>query len=399
MTSLWPAWILTAGWAAATAIIVVRFLDSHRLAEYSEEPPAEPPLVSIIIPARNEARNIGRCLRGVLLTTWPKFEVIVVDDHSTDGTVAIAQRIADEDAARYPDQPPCVHVIQAPDLPKGWFGKQWACHTGAAAAQGTILCFTDADTRHGSELLTRSVNAMRGRGAAMFTVAGRQEMMTFWEKVLQPFIFALMLARYGGVESMSRSSVPHRKVANGQFFLVTRAAYTQAGGHESVRTHVAEDLRLAQRLTSLDLPVHMVLAEDYLATRMYTSLGEIRRGWRKNLYAAGRDTLPLGPVTRRILPFVFPLAPLIPLVPIVAFVLGALNVLGIGAILFGGIAGVVSLLFWIGVYAYAGLNPLWGLTHYLAAPIFAWIFAEASWRGSTVEWKGRTYESRSEGRP
>jgi chlorobactene glucosyltransferase len=391
----WVWWVLTAIWVAWIVSVVVRFADSRRLSAYPKEPPQRPPLVSVIIPARNEARNIARCLRAALGATWPAIEVIVVDDHSTDGTGEIARKLADDDAARHPGQPPRVRVIDAPPLPAGWFGKQWACHTGAAAAQGQILCFTDADTRHGAELLTRSVNAMRIRGAALFTVAGRQEMLTFWEKALQPFVFALMLSRYGGVEAMSRSRTPRNKIANGQFLLLTRAAYTQVGGHEAVRANVAEDLQLAQRLTALGLPVHMVLAEDHLATRMYTSLDEIRRGWRKNIYAAGRDTLPLGPVTRRILPFVFPIPALVPLIPLGIFALGALGVLGGGAIIFGAVGGIVSLLFWIGVYAYSGLNPLWGLTHYAAAAVFAWICVEAAWRGSRVEWKGRDYLSES----
>ena len=383
-TVLWVGWIV---W------VVVRFGDSRRLSEYPETPPKTPPLVSVVIPARNEARNISRCLHAVLASTWPALEVIVVDDHSTDDTAAIARRVADEDARRHPNQPARVRVVAAPDLPPDWFGKQWACHAGAAAATGVILCFTDADTRHGPQLLTRSVNAMRGRGAALFTVTGRQEMLTFWERAIQPFIFALMLARYGGVETMSRSTNVRNKIANGQFFLITRKAYAQAGGHEAVRTHVAEDLRLAQRLTELGLPVHMVLADEYLSTRMYTSLAEIRRGWRKNLYAAGRDTLPVGPVTRRLLPFVFPIPALVPLLPVLMFALGAVGVLGPGALLFGGVGGLVSLLFWVGVYAYAGLNPLWGFAHYVASPVLAWICAEAAWRGSRVEWKGRDYLS------
>jgi len=384
-----PALVGGALWITFLAASLWRFRDSRSLEEYPLAPPADPPLVSVVLPARDEARNIEGCLRSILATTWPNLEVIVVDDHSTDGTGGLARAIAATDAR--------VRVIAAPDLPAEWFGKQWACHTGARAAQGTILCFTDADTRHGPELLARSVNALTARGADLFTVAGRQDMRTFWEKVVQPVVFAMLLSRYGGLEAMSRSTRPRDKIANGQFLLMTRAAYDRAGGHAAVRDHVAEDLRLAQRLTELGMRVHMVLAPDHLATRMYTTLGELRRGWGKNVYAAGRDTFRLGPVTRRIFPFVLPLAALLPIVPVIAFLLGWSGLLGTEAIWFAAVTAPGTLLFWMGIYAFSRTSPFWALLHPLGAVVFGWICAEAAWRGSHVTWKGRAYVSRPAG--
>lgn len=387
MTALWPALVAAGGWVLVQVVTVWRFRDSRRLDEYPAAPPPEPPLVSVVIPARDEARHIEPCLRAVLAARWPAFEVLVVDDHSTDGTGEIARRVAATD--------PRVRVLAAPDLPAGWFGKQWACHTGAQAARGSLLCFTDADTRHGPELLARSVNALVARGADLFTVAGRQEMGSFWEKVVQPMVFTILLSRYGGLEAMSRSTRPVDKIANGQFLLFTREAYDAVGGHAAVREHVAEDLRLAQSITEHGRRMHMVLALDHLSTRMYTSLAELRRGWGKNVFAAGRDTLALGPVTRRLFPFVLPLPPLVPAVPLLAFVLASLGVLGAGAWWFGVIALASNLLFWGGVYAFSRQNPLWALLHPLGAITFSAICVEAAWKGSRVEWKGRRYESRS----
>jgi chlorobactene glucosyltransferase len=378
----WLAIGLAIAWIGWLATIVWRLRDTRTLDEYPVAAPADAPLVSVVIPARNEAHNIARCLRSVLAAEYPSLEVIVVDDHSTDGTAGIARAID-----------PRVRVVAAPDLPEGWFGKQWACHTGAQAAQGALLCFTDADTVHGPELIARSVNALLSRGADLFTVAGRQEMVTFWEKVVQPSVFAMLLSRYGGLEAMSRSTKPLDKIANGQFILVRRDPYERLGGHAAVRAHVAEDLRLAQLFTEHGLAMHMVLARPHLSTRMYTSLGEIRRGWGKNVYAGGRDTLPLGPVTRKLLPFVFPVPPLLPLLPLVMLVLGWTGVLGEGALLFGLIAGTANLLFWIGIYWFSGLAPFWGLLHPLGSLVMGGIFAEAAWRGSRVAWKGRTYVS------
>ena len=388
----WPALLGAALWIGSIIVIVVRFLDSKRLDNYPATIPANPPLVSVIIPARNEAHNIERCLTSVLSTTYPMLEVIVVDDHSTDGTGEIARRIATADVVNGFGFSR-VRIVDAPALPSGWFGKQWACHNGAAAARGDLLCFIDADTWHSPELIARSVNAMQSRGAALFTVAGHQEMGSFWEKVIQPFVFVTLLARYGGLEPMSRATDPYKKIANGQFMLIARAAYDEAGGHVALKSHVAEDLRMAQRFAELGMPAHMVLARNQMTTRMYTSLGEIRRGWGKNVYAGGRDALPLNAVTRALLPFAFPFAPLLPLLPIFAASLAWLGVLGGNALIFGLIGTVASALFWMAAYAYARLNPLWGLMYPVAALVLAFIFAEAAWRGSKVAWKGRDYIS------
>lgn len=138
----------------------------------------------------------------------------------------------------------------------------------------------------------------------------------------------------------------------------------------------------------------MVLGRDHLSTRMYASLAEIRRGWGKNVYAAGRDTLRLGPVSRRLLPFIFPLPALLPVLPVVFLVLAVIGVLGSSALLFGAFATGVNVLFYMGAYGYARLNPLWGLAFPLASLILGGICAEAAWRGSRVAWKGRDYVSR-----
>ncbi len=388
----WPALVGAALWVGMIIAVVVRFLDSKQLDEYPATIPAVPPLVSVIIPARNEAHNIERCLTSVLSTTYPMMEVIVVDDHSTDGTGEIARRIATADVVNGFGFSR-VRIVDAPPLPSGWFGKQWACHSGAAVAGGDLLCFIDADTWHGPELIARSVNAIHSRDAALFTVAGHQEMGSFWEKVIQPFVFVTLLVRYGGLEAMSRSTNPYKKIANGQFMLIARGAYDEAGGHVALKTHVAEDLRMAQRFTELGFPAHMVLAREQMTTRMYTSLGEIRRGWGKNVYAGGRDTLPLNAVTRALLPLVFPFVPLLPLIPIFAACLAWLGVLGDNALIFGAIGTVASALFWMAAYGYARLNPLWGLLYPVAAFVLSFIFAEAAWRGSNVAWKGRDYIS------
>ena len=198
-----------------------------------------------------------------------------MDDHSSDGTGGIARRVAGGD--------PRVTIMDAPPLPDGWFGKQWACHSAMQRARGSVLLFTDADTAHGPELLGRAMRALADRPADLISVMGRQELGTFWERLLMPQVFVVIISRYGGLEQMSRSTDPYEKIANGQFFLVRRNAYDRAGGHETVRDHVAEDLRIAQEVCRAGGAVHFLDGRGYLATRMYDGLGELIRGWEKNV--------------------------------------------------------------------------------------------------------------------
>ena len=146
--SSWGYLVLAAlPWLALPLVVLWGLRNRASLGEYSASPPSDAALVSVVVPSRNEGRNIEPCVRSILAASWPNIEVIVVDDHSTDGTGDIARRIGRDD--------PRVKVISNPDLPDGWIGKQWACQNGQLAALGSFLLFTDADTRHGRELLTR----------------------------------------------------------------------------------------------------------------------------------------------------------------------------------------------------------------------------------------------------
>ena len=373
-------------WILVPVAVLWELRKSTSLDEYTAEPPANPPLVSVIVPARDEARNIEACVRSILGSAWPNFEVIVVNDHSTDGTGDIARRIAAEDTR--------VRVVENPELPGGWFGKQWACHNGALAARGTILLFTDADTRHTPKLLTLAVNAMRVRGADLFSVAGSMVMESFWEQLLQPHVMTLIIARYGSTERLSRSKDPYMKIANGQYILATRSAYDETGGHEAVRSHVAEDLRLAQEWCREGYSVQMVTGFDWLSTRMYHGFGEIARGWGKNLYAAGRDTLPLGRAGRAVLRLVFPLPALWEIVPAAVAIAALFGLVSQAAGVWGAICYSVTALYWAVVHFIMKAPVPLALLHPVAALALFGIFTRAAWKGERVEWKGRAYISR-----
>ena len=373
-------------WLVAPAVLLWRTRGSRSIDEFSDAVPADAPLVSVVVPARDEARNVERCLRSVLATRWPRLEVILVDDHSADGTGDAARRIARDD--------PRLRVIDNPDLPPGWFGKQWACATGAAAARGDLLCFVDADTTHAPDLLPRAVAAMRARGADLVSVIGRQEMGTFWERVAQPQVFAVILGRYGDTERISNTRRPVDVIANGQFLVFTRDAYDAIGGHASVRDVVVEDLKLAQRVVATGRRLALFLGEAQLSTRMYTSLPEVMRGWRKNVYAGGREAMPLGAVGQLLFPLLLCLPSFAQLWPIAVLVLALAGISTLTPPAAAAIAVAATLAFWVVTYRRAHLSAWWALTYPLGAIVLLVIAAQAIARGQRVEWRGREYVSK-----
>jgi chlorobactene glucosyltransferase len=357
--------------------------NSRSLDDEAVELPDDAPLATVVIPARNERTNIERCLRSVLSTTYAPLEVLVVDDHSDDGTGDLARAIAVTDAR--------VRVITNPDLPAGWMGKQWACANGARQAHGEFILFADADTTHSSDLLPRAIAAMRSRNADLLSVAGHQELGSFWECVVQPQVFSVLASRYGGTESVNRSPRASDKIANGQCLLVRRSTYEQLGGHSLVRDSVAEDLMLAQRFFAAGKCVSLVLGTDQLATRMYTSLREIVRGWRKNIFAGGREAVPGGAIGRAIFPLLLLLPPLMMLTPPVLLALGAIGIVPATVIPWTAVATLSSLVWWIAVYRAFGVSTLYALTYPLGAAVLLGISLQAIARGSRVKWKGREY--------
>jgi chlorobactene glucosyltransferase len=384
--SLLTAVVASAPWLLLPPIALLRATRSRSLNDESESAPVPAPRISVIVPARNERRHIEHCVRSVLASTYPVLEVIVVDDHSDDGTGTLAREIARSDAR--------LRVIDTPPLPEGWFGKQWACTSGAAAAMGDLLLFADADTRHAADLVTRAVNAMQSRGADLLSVAGHQEMHGFWERLVQPQVFWMLLARYGGTEIMNRATRASDVIANGQCILVRREAYISVGGHAAVRDKVAEDLALAQCFFRAGRRVAIVLGLEQLSTHMYGSLGELVHGWGKNVFAGGIDAMPGGAVGRLLFPFVLVLVPLMGVLPAAALLLATAGALDRTWLLWSALCVGSSVLWWVIIYSairqprrYAPLYPL-------GAAVVLYIVLGAIARGRRVGWKGRVYVAR-----
>jgi chlorobactene glucosyltransferase len=377
--------LLAAPWVLAPIVAIVRARRSRSLDEERPEPPDDAPLVSIVIPARNESRNITPCIESALASTYPWLEVVVVDDHSTDDTGAIAASIAARDRR--------VRVVVPPPLPSDWFGKQWACASGAATAKGSIIGFLDADTRQAPDLVTRVVNAMATRRADLLSVAGTQELGGFWERLVQPQVFTILLQRYGSTEHVNRSRFASHKIANGQCLWVRREAYDAVGGHAAVRDKVAEDLALAQYWFRAGRTVSLVLGLDQLSTRMYTSLRELVEGWGKNVFAGGRDAMPLGALGRAIFPVLLLAPALFQLVPPAVLALGWAGIVGSAALTWAAVATGANLLWWALVYVWLRVSPAYALLHPLGAVVLLYVVVRAMVRGRRVRWKERDYRA------
>lgn len=373
-------------WIITPITTAIRLSHSVSLDDESGNPPMDPPFVSVVVPARNEARNIETCVHSILSNDYPAFEIVVVDDQSSDGTGEIARRMATDDSR--------VRVVETGAPPEGWFGKQWACQTGANESKSEIILFADADTRHRHDLITRSINAMQRRNADLFTLMGSQELGSFWEKMIQPQVFSILLTRYGGSESITKSKLVTNKIANGQCLFVRRAAYDELGGHSLVRSHVADDLMMAQRFFKSGRLVVVQQGVDQLSTRMYTSLRELIAGWGKNVFAGGRDAVPLGWVGRLFFPITLLSAPVFGFLPALILIASLFVAVPHAVLLFAWITQVALWISWSALYLMMRQSPVYALIAPVGAAMTAYIFLRAMLRGQRVTWKGRSYVSR-----
>jgi glycosyltransferase involved in cell wall biosynthesis len=225
--------------------------------------------VSIIVPARNEEANIGDCLRSLTSQTGVTFEIIVVDDASTDRTREIAQSFAG------------VRVISPKPPRDNWTGKNNALVAGTKEAHAGWLLFTDADTLHLPHSLKGAFTEAKREQAALLSYSPEQVVVTFAERAVMPVIFAELAAQYP--PDKVRDQTSDVIAANGQYILVRREAYDAVGGHAAVATEILEDVALAQQFRNAGKRIYFRYGGDAVRTRMYRTWEQLREGWTKNL--------------------------------------------------------------------------------------------------------------------
>ena len=343
------------------------------------------PGVSIVVPARDEALGIEAAVRSHLAQDYPDFEVIVVDDRSTDATPSILAELA----AGHPR----LNVVAGIEPPAGWLGKPHALHQGAARARGALLLFADADVRYDREALRDAVQMLQERRLDLLAFFPRLEMEGFWENVLMPYI---PVSYFFGPGFLINSDLQRRFAAGGGAgMLVRREAYRAAGGHEALRASVIDDIHLAIRVRRSGGRCRMTLADDRVRLRMYRGFRQVFDGFTKNMAFTfgGWSAAPLALSTV----FVF-IAWILPAAVLGAAALGAAVPrtdvrLAVAAL---GLTALAR-----SILAVRLRNPLWtSLTQPLTAAVWAAITVRSlAWRflHRSLLWRGRRYDARGAG--
>lgn len=235
------------------------------------------PKVSIMVPARNEEKSIQACVESLLSLDYPDFEVIVLNDNSTDATGSILESIAN----RFPEK---LTVINGTPLPQGWVGKPWACHQLSKQATGELFLFTDADTVHSPESLRAVVEYFLTEKVDFVSMIPYEKMDTWGEATIIPMIHFLYFA-YLPNDWIAKKPSVSVSAANGQYMFFKSEVYRAIGGHTAVKNNVVEDVFLAKTVKRAGYKTGLVNGSDIVTCKMYWNFKETFEGFSKNFYA------------------------------------------------------------------------------------------------------------------
>jgi cellulose synthase/poly-beta-1,6-N-acetylglucosamine synthase-like glycosyltransferase len=347
--------------------------------------PRTGPRISVLIPARDEAPRIGACLQGLAEQHYRSFELIVVDDHSTDGTAARVRAFA--------GQLPALDVVPGAALPSGWAGKPWACWQAAGHARGEWLLFLDADVMPRPALLGALITRAEQRRIDLLTLMPLQRLGSIAERVVMPAFLALLYGLY----PLDRVGDPQSSVAfaNGPCLFIRRTVYTAVDGHRAVRASILEDTQLGQHVKAASYRLEAAAAPDLIETRMYTGWASLAEGLGKNAvagYQSGGARSAWVGARQALLTFVpwYLLAAGAALIATRPEALLGGVVLAHGAVLAALVLGTWG---WLARRRYR-LAPWWGALFPLGTAIYFGLAARALMRlrtGRGVVWKGRTF--------
>ena len=243
---------------------------------YSYPAPPTWPRCSVLVPARNEELSIGRCTNGLLDQDYPDFQVIVLDDNSTDRTWQILQEFALKD--------PRLTLLKGTPLPADWLGKHWACSQLAQAADGELLVFVDADTYHEPGMLRGAAAAMVNERAALISALPRQIIVSWSEMLSIPAFYLGMLCGVPlGLTRLQRN--PLLFAVLGQFLVFRRDAYEAAGGYAAVRNNVVDDIAIGRRVHAMGLKYKLLDGGGLVSCRMYRNFEQVWKGLTKSTFA------------------------------------------------------------------------------------------------------------------
>lgn len=334
------------------------------------------PRISVLVPARNEQASIADCVDALLAQDYPALEIVVLDDDSTDRTAEIVRARRD----------PRLRLVTGAPLPEGWTGKNWACHQLAARAHGDVLCFVDANTIMAPDTLSRAAGELRDSDLGLVSMLLRTDTGTASEAVLMPIVNYALLALLPAA-LIEKPGFRKEAIALGPFVMVTRSAYSAAGGHAAEPAHIVDDVQLARSVKASGHRIALRNGTDLVRTRWYTGFGEIWHGFSKNAYGGIGYRPAIGLLT------IFVVAPAL-LLPFLR--LGAGITTG-GALGFPALQ-VALILSMRAVTTRVGRDPLWSIPlHPVAIAVWAGTLARSmvlAHTGREIEWKGRRYLTR-----
>lgn len=331
--------------------------------------------VSVLIPARNEEQKIRATIEAVLANAGCDFELIVLDDHSSDGTAAIVRELARKDGR--------VRCESAPALPAGWCGKQHACFVLAKLARHPLLVFIDADVGLASDALSRMARYMEHGRTDLASGVPREELGTFSERLLIPLIHFILLG-FLPISAMRRTRLPAMSAGCGQLFVARRDSYHRCGGHEMIRDSLHDGIKLPRVFRQAGLATDLFDATDLATCRMYNNNPDTWRGLGKNATEGLAAPVTILPMTTllfcgQVLPFL-----LLALAP---------NLSSSGFVLAGAAAGLAYLPRLLAVRYFC--QPVGGALLHPAGVVallaIQWHALLRHLTGRPSVWKGRSY--------
>jgi hypothetical protein len=333
------------------------------------------PEISVLIPARNEEKNIVGAIEAVLANSDVNFELLILDDHSEDATRKLVEQLAVKDRR--------IKLISSPPLPTGWCGKQHACYQLAKSASKPRLLFIDADVRLGHQALAQMARFQHQSGATIISGIPKQITKSFLERLLLPLIHFVLLA-YLPIWTMRRSKNPAFGAGCGQLFFTTALAYHQMGGHAMIKGSLHDGIALPKAYREAGLTTDLFDATGSASCKMYDSNLEVWRGLSKNA-VEGMAT------PKRIIPFTLLLGggQVLPLVLLIVSVTRSGPVLSLAllAVIFSYYPRIVASQRFDQPLLSAILHPI-GV---LLLLVLQWTALIKSWFGRPSFWKGRHY--------
>jgi len=255
----------------------------HGQAKRGTESADDGPLVSVLIPARNEEHNIGSILQDIIDQDYKNMEVLVYDDLSEDHTAKVVKAFSEKDAR--------IRLIPGQELPAGWLGKNHACHNLSLQAKGHYLLFLDADVRIGPGLISMAVSHMKKHQLALLSIFPQQIMKSFGERITVPLMNWVLVSLLP-LKLTRLSPWPSFSAANGQFMLFDAQVYAGHRFHREVRTHNVEDILIFRLMKKRRLKAETMLSNGMIRCRMYDGFGSAVQGFSRNVFGFfGEKTL------------------------------------------------------------------------------------------------------------